>query len=379
MADEELGGPTNAACSSAHFGLTNYFVLNHVFPSFSSHTKMATNTMRGESDVPNFVVVPWSGNDAFSVSSSLTSERPSSVDAEHITLKLRPFNPKTDVFDFIEETVANRLTRERMTNNLVIGPSKNYLQLHHPNEENKKNKIGTDFLLTKTKLAVMEKKFKLLSEDERSARYDYNLYDKVETLSNKGENRNKYRFHNRGHKKQEGGCNKNVTELLKIHYICERAKIAQTETPTADDVYEQLWRLSLLEKDLYNTTREYVLRIVTNYFIKCYEFLDFSRTPGLSKSTVCSCKNYYRIRMVIKNNPIGAQLFSKCHTIVIRRLRDPRVVKHLFENAMRYRLLEITENDTVIWQPRIATNFYYGILSRACASVKFTAPKHASN
>ena len=83
--------------------------------------------------------------------------------------------------------------------------------------------------------------------------------------------------------------------------------------------------------------------------------------------------------MVIKNSPIGAQLFAKCHTIVMRRLRDPRVVQYLFENAIRYRLLEITENDTVMWQPRIATNFYYGILSRACASVKFTAPKHASN
>ena len=170
--------------------------------TFSSpHTKMATNTMRGESDLPNFVVVPWSGNDAVSVSSSLTSERPSSVDAEYITIMLRPFHPKTDVFDFIEETVANQLTRERMTNNLVIGPSKNYLQLHHPNEENKTNKIGTYFLLTKTKLAVMEKKFKLLSEDERSARYDYNLYDKVEALSNTWENANNYKFHNRGHKK----------------------------------------------------------------------------------------------------------------------------------------------------------------------------------
>ena len=340
---------------------------------------MATNTLRGESDVPNFVVVPWSGNNDFSVSSSLTSERPSSVDAEYITIMLRPFHPKTDVFDFIEETVANQLTRERMTNNLVIGPSKNYFQLHHPNEENKTNKIGTYFLLTKTKLAVMEKIFKSLSEDERSARYDYNLYDKVEALSNKRENKNKYKFHNRGHKKQEGGCNKNVTELLKIHYICERAKIAQTETPTADDVYEQLWRLSLLEKDLYNTTREYVLSIVANYFMKCYEFLDFSRTPGLSKSTVCSQDDYHRIRRLIKNSPLGAQLFSKCHTMVLPWFRASSVVKHLFENAMRYRLLEITENDTVMWQPRIATNFYYGILSRACASVKFTVPKNSSN
>ena len=298
-------------------------------------------------------------------------------DIQKIVNDLCSICPQNDCIKIISESMGEQQPRHRITKSLVIERDKNYFQMIFPNKDDEDNTIGPHFLMGKRKRQKMRDSYNKTSDDEKPLKYNYDLYDEVKSLAEKGI---RYKFYNRSYLKRkkppgtEAAPPRNETELFKIKIICDAAAVAKMDTPKPVDVLEQLIALEDLHQSLYQSTLDYVKRIVTSYFSRCHKFT----TSNINITAFNG--GYDEIRKVICNNFVLVQLLAKCTTIVKRFVTTDEVFKHLFEQAMKWRLLKIKGNDAVLTERRTQpNNFYADILTYATDNVYNTANRAITN
>merc|ERR1711966_97077 len=166
----------------------------------------------------------------------------------------------------------------------------------------------------------------------------------------------------------EANSPKNVTELFKIKLICDAATVAKFATPEPIDVLEQMIRMQELKKSLYKSSVDYVKCIAASHLRRCYR---------CTTSTIISSAfygGYDEIRKVIRTNFFLVQLLKKCTELVKDFVKLDVVFAHLFEQAMKWRLLKIEGNDALLTESRTQQgNFYADILREATDNVYGTA------
>jgi hypothetical protein len=294
------------------------------------------------------------------------------ADIEQIVTELCSICPQTDCIKIISEGSGAQIPRQQITKNLIIEKDKNYFKMWFPNIDDKVNIIGPHFLLGKRKRQKMLEEYNTTPEDEKPRKYNYELYEKVKSLAETCGNR--YTFHNRNYlkKKNPSGVEANspkiVTELFKIKLICDAATVAKFATPEPIDVLEQMIRMQELKKSLYKSSVDYVKCIAASHFSRCHR---------CTTSTIISSAfygGYKEIRKVIGKNFFLVELLKKCTELVKDFVKLDVVFAHLFEQAMKWRLLKIEGNDALLTESRTQQgNFYADILREATDNVYGTA------
>ena len=294
------------------------------------------------------------------------------ADIEQIVTELCSICPQTDCIKIISEGSGAQIPRQQITKNLIIEKDKNYFKMWFPNIDDKVNIIGPHFLLGKRKRQKMLEEYNTTPEDEKPRKYNYELYEKVKSLAETCGNR--YTFHNRNYLKKknpsgvEANSPKNVTELFKIKLICDAATVAKFATPEPIDVLEQMIRMQELKKSLYKSSVDYVKCIAASHLRRCYR---------CTTSTIISSAfygGYDEIRKAIRTNFFLNQLLKKCTELVKDFVKLDVVFAHLFEQAMKWRLLKIEGNDALLTESRTQQgNFYADILREATDNVYGTA------
>ena len=122
-------------------------------------------------------------------------------DIDRIVTELCLICPQLDCIDIICEGSGEQIDRQLITKNLVIERDKNYFKMWFPNDDNDKvSTIGPHFIMGKRKRQKMLEEYNKTPDEEKSIKYNYDLYEKVKSLA---ENSELYTFHNRNYLKKK--------------------------------------------------------------------------------------------------------------------------------------------------------------------------------
>ena len=105
--------------------------------------------------------------------------------------------------------------------------------------------------------------------------------------------------------------------------------------PTARDILDQLTVMKNLEKDITDTTRKYLERLVQMYFLGCIKFLDLSG-GCLNGESFTTRSTYSDIKKKSKTSLLAARLFLQCHKTVLPTLLQDSNLELIMEGAMKY-------------------------------------------
>ena len=296
-------------------------------------------------------------------------------DIDRIVTELCLICPQLDCIDIICEGSGEQIDRQLITKNLVIELDKNYFKMWFPNDDNDKvSTIGPHFIMGKRKRQKMLEEYNKTPDEEKSIKYNYDLYEKVKSLAKNSE---RYTFHNRNYlkkKKQsvaEAGSPKIHTELFRIKIICDAAALARLATPKPADIFEQLIVLQELQQSLYKSSVDYVKRIAASYFKRCHKHV----VSNINSTAFNG--GYDAIRIVIRQKYFLLKLLKKCTELVKNFVKLNDVFGHLFDQAMKWRLLKIEGNDAVLTESRTQKNNFYADILRDATDNVYGTTKNA--
>ena len=149
------------------------------------------------------------------------------------------------------------------------------------------------------------------------------------------------------------------------------AALARLATPEPADIFAQLIVLQDLQQSLYQCSVIYVKRIAASYFKRCHKHV----VSNINSTAFNG--GYDAIRIVIREKYFLLKLLNTCTELVKNFVKLNDVFGHLFDQAMKWRLLKIEGNDAVLTESRTQKNNFYADILRDATDNVYGTTKNA--
>ena len=147
--------------------------------------------------------------------------------------------------------------------------------------------------------------------------------------------------------------------------------LARLATPEPADIFAQLIVLQDLQQSLYQCSVIYVKRIAASYFKRCHKHV----VSNINSTAFNG--GYDAIRIVIREKYFLLKLLNTCTESVKNFVKLDDVFGHLFDQAMKWRLLKIEGNDAVLTESRTQKNNFYADILRDATDNVYGTTKNA--